>query len=218
MTQYATFNACECTAVHTCGQRPFSPFQISLYIYVCCRWWDYVTILVDFANYHLRSRLERPCKVIYNLARSFGVPEDMNKDCVPDRPKSPTETVWVDFCSWRHRVQRSYLCRQPKQKFYNTSRLCLLSNRLWTWPMMTCFRARYPPVHIVRRHTSNAKKSAPWKLVLSKSMFKFQIKVKTECSFGVCWGKWLRFFHGLMNYGGWKLAQISFIPCLFIIC
>ena len=41
--------------------------------------------------------------------------------------------------------------------------------------LMTCFRPRYPPVHIVRKHLSNAIKSAPRKLVLAKSMFKFQI-------------------------------------------
>ncbi len=32
-----TFNACEYTAVHSCGQGPFSPFHISLYIHVYCR-------------------------------------------------------------------------------------------------------------------------------------------------------------------------------------
>ena len=33
----ATFNACECTAIHTCGQRPFTPLHISLYNHVYCR-------------------------------------------------------------------------------------------------------------------------------------------------------------------------------------
>ena len=33
----ATFNACECTAIHTCGQRPFTPLRISLYNHVYCR-------------------------------------------------------------------------------------------------------------------------------------------------------------------------------------
>ena len=33
----ATFNACECTAIHTCGQRPFTPLHISLYNHVYWR-------------------------------------------------------------------------------------------------------------------------------------------------------------------------------------
>lgn len=44
MTRCTAFNAPECTAAHTCGQRPFSPLHISLYIHVHCRWWEYVTI------------------------------------------------------------------------------------------------------------------------------------------------------------------------------
>ena len=43
------------------------------------------------------------------------------------------------------------------------------------FPSPKCFRPRYPPVHIVWKHASNAIKSAPRKLVLPKSMFKFQI-------------------------------------------
>ena len=37
MTRCTTFNACEYTAVHSCGQGPFSLFHISLYIHVYCR-------------------------------------------------------------------------------------------------------------------------------------------------------------------------------------
>ena len=43
-------------------------------------------------------------------------------------------------------------------------------------------------VHIVRKYASNAKKSAPWKLVLAKSVSKFQI------CFGVSWGEWAMCF------------------------
>ena len=52
--------------------------------------------------------------------------------------------------------------------------------------------------HRTKAHkSSNGKKSAPRKLVLARSMFKFQMKVTKECCFGICWGKWRRFVHGL---------------------
>ena len=78
---------------------------------------------------------------------------------------------------------------------------------------MTYFRARYPPVQIVRKQESNAKKFAPRKLVLAKSMFKFQMRVLVSAEEN---GVDLSTDWGIM--AGWKLAQISFIPCLFIKC
>ena len=49
-------------------------------------------------------------------------------------------------------------------------------------------------VHIVRKYASNAKKSAPWKLVLAKSVSKFLMKVKKGLCFGVSWGEWAMCF------------------------
>ena len=37
----------------------------------------------------------------------------------------------------------------------------------------------------------------------------FRRKVKKECCFGMCWGKWRRFIHRLTNYGYWS-AVITF--------
>ena len=49
------------------------------------------------------------------LARSFGVPEDIYEDCVPERPKSPTATLfeWI-FAAKYPKLTVGQLCNALK--------------------------------------------------------------------------------------------------------
>ena len=84
---------------------------------------------------------------------------------------------------------------------------------------MTYFHARYSPVHIVRKHASNAKKLAPRKIVLVASMFKFPLKETKECCFWCLLRKMAPIYPGtdeLWRAKNWPKLVSSIVSLLYV--